>query len=145
MSTRSDIIVKRTDGTYARIYCHFDGYPSHNGRILLDHYNSQKRAESLVKLGDLSILAPKNTKPKGHSFDTKVDGYCVYYGRDRGEKDVAAVIGATLADVWPDADTWTEYAYLWDGAEWLVCPVPGPSSTLRQVPAVLMDEAVTAS
>ena len=59
MSTRSDIIVQRADGKWHRIYCHSDGYLSHNGQILFDHYNSQAKAESLVQLGDLSLLGPE--------------------------------------------------------------------------------------
>jgi len=86
MGTRSDIIVHRADGKWARVYCHWDGYLSHNGRILFDHYTSQKQAEKLVSHGDMSSLAPRCSKPKGHSFDKPVKGFTVYYGRDRGEK-----------------------------------------------------------
>lgn len=113
MSTRSDIIVERTDGTWARIYCHYDGYLEHNGQILHDHYNSQDRAEAVVAPGDMSTLAEHCDKPPGHSFDNKVRGYCVYYGRDRGETDVDAEIGDSLAAVWPGSDTGTEYTYVW--------------------------------
>lgn len=118
MGTRSDIIVHRADGKWHRIYCHWDGYLSHNGRILFDHYTSQKQAEDLVAPGDMSILAPRCTKPKGHTFDNKVDGYCTYYGRDRGETDVAGTIGDSLQEVWPPEDTWTEFTYVWDDGQW---------------------------
>ena len=113
MGTRSDIIVQHSDGTWKRIYCHWDGYLSHNGRIIFKHYNSQKLAEALVRPGDLSSLAPKCNKPAGHSFDNQKEGYSVYYGRDRGENNVAGTIGATMQEVWPKADTWTEFTYVW--------------------------------
>lgn len=113
MSTRSDIIVQRTDGKFARIYCHWDGYLEHNGAILQEHYNSQARAEELVKEGDLSSLQPKCSKPKGHSFDKPVKGFCIYYGRDRGEKNVETKIFDSLAAAWPPEDTWTEFTYVW--------------------------------
>ena len=113
MGTRSDIIVEREDGTWKRIYCHWDGYPSHNGRILYDHYNTQKLAEAVVKPGDMSSLDAKCTKPKGHSYETKVPGYSVYYGRDRGETDVEGTIGDSLSAVWPDSETGTEFTYVW--------------------------------
>lgn len=113
MGTRSDIIVHRADGKWHRVYCHWDGYLSHNGKILFDHYTAQKQVEALVAPGDLSSLAPKCTKPKGHSFDEAVKGYCVYYGRDRGEDDVAGTIGDTLFEVWPEQDAWTEFTYVW--------------------------------
>ena len=113
MGTRSDIIVEHADGHWSRIYCHWDGYLEHNGRILAEHYNTQQKAEALVEHGDLSSLAPDCSKPAGHSYDTPVKGYCVYYGRDRGEDDTEAKTGLTLDSVWPEPDTWTEYTYVW--------------------------------
>ncbi len=47
MGTRSDIIVNRTDGKWARIYCHWDGYIEHKGKILFENYSSQEKAEAL--------------------------------------------------------------------------------------------------
>ncbi len=119
MGTRSDIIVHRADGKWHRIYCHWDGYLSHNGKILFDHYTSQKHVEDLVALGDLSVLGPKIGER--HSFDNrsankKAKDWCCAYGRDRGEKDVGGTIGDTLFGVWPEADTWTEFTYAWADA-----------------------------
>jgi hypothetical protein len=123
MGTRSDIIVLCKDGVWRRIYCHWDGYVRHNGKILFENYNSTKKAEKLIGLGNLSILGPKCTKPKGHSWENKVDGYCVAYFRDRGNEpweDVKAFEAETLEYIWPMPDCWTEYAYVWDGKEWKV-------------------------
>lgn len=120
MGTRSDIIVHRADGKWARIYCHWDGYLEHNGRILFDHYTSQKQAEALVKPGDMSSLAPRCTRPKGHSFDKPVSGFTVYYGRDRGEQNCAAFVADSLAGCWPEAEAWTEFTYVWDDGKWWV-------------------------
>lgn len=39
MATRSYIFVKKGE-SYKGIYCHFNGYPSRVGRILLKNYNS---------------------------------------------------------------------------------------------------------
>jgi hypothetical protein len=120
MGTRSDIIVQRADGKWHRIYVHWDGYLSHNGKILFDHYTSQEQVEKLVALGDLSILgsrtgskhpfeAPSRYLPGGDSlksnpaydaYDKKYHGMCLAYGRDRGEKDVAGTISDSLAEVW---------------------------------------------
>lgn len=38
MGTRSAIVLKREDGKYQGIYCHWDGYPSNNGKILFENY-----------------------------------------------------------------------------------------------------------
>lgn len=130
MSTRSDIIVHQKDGKWKRIYCHFDGYLDHNGRILNDHYNSQKLAEKLVGPGHISFLRPKCDKPSGHSFDHPVNGYTVYYGRDRGEPDSDGTIADSLAGCWPLNDTWTEFTYVWDNGKWYVANPNEGSQTL---------------
>lgn len=120
MGTRSDIIVQQEDGAWKRIYCHWDGYPEHNGRILFEYYNSQALAEALVAPGDLSSLAPDCGKPGGHTFGSPVEGFCVYYARDRGETDAVGFCADSLAAAWPEEGTWTEYTYVWaDGAWWV--------------------------
>jgi hypothetical protein len=40
------------------MYCHYDGYLDHNGRILLEHYNSEEDARALVNNGYASALKP---------------------------------------------------------------------------------------
>ena len=87
MATRSYIGRENADGTITAIYCHWDGYPEHHGPILLNHYNTPEKVDSLIALGNLAILAESTEKPDGHSFNSAIDGYCVAYGRDRGEKD----------------------------------------------------------
>lgn len=114
MGTRSDIIVHRTDGKWARIYCHWDGYLSYNGRILFDHYKDQKKVEKLVELGDLSSL--KENIGRKHSFDNVSKTMCTFYGRDRGEKDVDARVGNSIDEVWPESGSWTEFTYVWASA-----------------------------
>lgn len=118
MSTRSSIATKCNNGKVKIVYCHFDGYLEHVGNMLLNHYNTQEQAEAIVDLGDISCLYESIEKPDGHSFDNKVDGYSVFYGRDRGETGVTAL----------ECDTYEialkknsqEFNYYWDGDKWLV-------------------------
>lgn len=56
MSTNSTIGIRNDDGTSTRIYCHWDGYPSHVGAMLLEHHNSEESARALVAGGDCSSL-----------------------------------------------------------------------------------------
>ena len=51
MGTRSHIIYEEPTGEVLSMYCHYDGYPSHNGRILFDQYNSPEKAKALVEVG----------------------------------------------------------------------------------------------
>ncbi len=142
MGTRSDIIVKRADGTWARVYCHWDGYLEHNGALLAEHYNSQALAEALVENGDMSSLHEKCDKPDGHSYETQVKGYTVYYHRDRGEPwdRTQPKTGESLAAVWPPADTWTEFTYVWDGTAWWVGDPDGKPTELIELAAALKGE-----
>lgn len=87
MSTNSMITIVNKDGTCESIYCHWDGYYSHNGVILDEHYPNESKVRELIKGGSLSILgAQVNPNPDNpHTFDNAQKGVCVYYGRDRGE------------------------------------------------------------
>jgi hypothetical protein len=121
MATRSTVTAKMSDGTYRTIYCHWDGYPKHNGRILLQCYSTQEAIEKLVAPGNISVLAESCDKPAGHSFDKPVKGYTVYYGRDRGEADNEPSSGPDpLSSMLNNGYGRQQYNYLWNGEGWLV-------------------------
>ena len=91
MATRSNIGILNQDGTVDYIYCHFDGYLEHNGKILNEHYNTEGRVRALIELGDLSSLAPEIGEK--HDFDSRTPetrNWCLVYGRDRGEDGTEA-------------------------------------------------------
>ena len=72
MGTRSNIQVEIAPGKTLAIYAHWDGYPSHMGQHLLNHFNTQELAEGIVRRGDMSSI--------GQTIDD-----CVFYKRDREE------------------------------------------------------------
>ena len=72
MATRSLIGIKLDNEIVKTIYCHWDGYPEHNGKLLIDHYNSPATITELMELGDLSTLA-------------ETPAACKAYHRDRNE------------------------------------------------------------
>jgi len=118
MSTRSRIAVKLDDKNIKSIYCHWDGYPSNNGRLLYKHYNSKVLALKLIMLGDLSILDKSPECPEGHSYDNKVDGFTVAYGRDRNEADTNAIDSENInALIKASDECYAEYVYLFDCAK----------------------------
>jgi hypothetical protein len=107
--------MKLKDGSVKSIYCHFDGYLQHNGKMLYDHYNTKEKVEDLLNLGSLSILAEKvHPDPNfEHRFDgQRQDDVCLAYGRDRGETGQEAII--TDEKDFVDAQGWEEYFYLFD-------------------------------
>ena len=72
MATRSLIGMNLDKGITKIIYCHWDGYPEHNGQLLVNNYNSPSAVFDLMELGDLS------------SLDVTLD-QCKAYHRDRNE------------------------------------------------------------
>ena len=131
MSTRSYIGRWNEDGKIDFIYAHWDGYPSNNGRILQDHYKDTEKIKELISLGSLSSLGERihPTNPKRHTFDYEEDengryhaireeDVCLFYGRDRGDDDVAPITKNTVEEVFEEGDGWIEFIYLWDGSSW---------------------------
>ena len=57
MATRSTIALEFADGTVGQVYCHWDGYLAHNGKMLQEHYSDPFKLRDLIDLGDLSTLA----------------------------------------------------------------------------------------
>ena len=101
MATRSTIWLISKDGETAKgIYCHFDGYPSNNGKILLENYNTTEKVKDLIEGGDLSVLS--------NSTDE-----CIYYARDRGED-------LRFYETSDPSEYFGEYNYVFDGEKWTV-------------------------
>lgn len=86
MSTRSMIAKQIAEDEYLAVYCHQDGYLSHNGALLLDCYNTPEKVDALLALGELSHLG-KDMEAAPHEIaDLKgMEGVTVGYCRDRGE------------------------------------------------------------
>lgn len=107
MATRSNIGILNQDGTVSYIYCHFDGYPEHNGSILNKHYTTEGKVRMLMDLGDISVLG-ENIGEK-QDFNNRVKGTCLAYHRDRGEEKNEA---RTCSYVDYTKEYFEEYVYL---------------------------------
>lgn len=122
MGTRSTIGIQNEDGSVTGIYCHWDGYLSHNGRILAENYTDEDRVRELIALGDISSLGAEIGT--AHDFDSIPPGVTNAYGRDRGERDV----DARTAHNWRQfrAENGQEYDYLFTpGKGWEVSTYNG--------------------
>ena len=116
MGTRSRIGVMHGDKCKS-VYCHWDGYLAHNGRMLLEYYDSAK-ANHLVSLGDLSVLAPEIGEK--HDFDSRDhDNWCMFYGRDRGETGTDFVVNQTFEEFLEQCDSGgVEFYYIMQDGQW---------------------------
>jgi hypothetical protein len=112
------------------VYCHWDGYIAHNGKILQEYYDSAT-ANNLVALGDLSSLRP--TIGVEHAFshyDVEMDkdeynklysDMCTFYGRDRGEANTAFKVAHTFAEFLEQCENCgAEYYYIIKDGVWYV-------------------------
>ena len=81
MATRSRIGILHEDGTVDSIYCHSDGYPEYNGKILHGHYRSPAKVKELISLGDISSLGEEleAKDPTNHTFDSREEGVTIPY------------------------------------------------------------------
>ena len=116
MATRSYIGIRNTDDSVDYIYCHYDGYPSHNGSILTQHYDTYNKVKALIELGDLSILGPEiGEKQNFNTPSTHNKSWCLAYGRDRNEPNTSAK-NSRYSELIKDQNV--DYVYVFDGDYW---------------------------
>ena len=80
MATRSTIALEFADGTVQQVYCHWDGYLEHNGKILAEHYMDPFKVRDLINLGgfsslDTSIEATKSTAYTQRGEDLSIEKF----------------------------------------------------------------------
>ena len=144
MATRSTIALEFADGTVQQVYCHWDGYLDHNGKILFENYKDPFKLRDLIDLGDISSLGPNIGEQ--HSFEIpgtygspeyvaeseRRQQITTFYGRDRNETGVGAKTFKDFAD-YKDNHQYEEYEYILrkDG-NWYVSQYGRPYELLKE-------------
>jgi len=130
MGTRSRIGVMHGD-VVKSVYCHWDGYLEHNGRILQEHYDSSK-ANHLVSLGDLSSLGARigeqhpfsphaSAEDKAAYEAAQEQGWCTFYARDRGETGTEWKVAHTFEEFLGQCEgCGAEFYYIMRDGVWYV-------------------------
>ena len=128
MGTRSRIGIEMPDHTVVSVYCHWDGYVSHNGKILVEHYQNREDVEELIDGGSMSSLRTRGTwyhssplRDENGEYICDAAGYLTYendrepqplYHTERGEE---ISIQRTSFDEFVSGDLGgEEYAYMYD-------------------------------
>ena len=130
MATRSMIGIMEDDVCKA-VYCHWDGYVEHNGVILNKYYTDVKKVNSLIALGDLSVLGAelgdkhdfnsRNEYLVDAGIETSVATQCTFYGRDREEKNVDFKTYSNFSEMVSNAKaSGCEFVYIMRDGEWFV-------------------------
>lgn len=135
MSTNSKIAIVKEDGTVEAIWCHWDGYPTHCGRILHKHYTAVKKVRELIAQGNLDSIAPEigekydyptlrenmmngpilgvsSARKKLHEISKR---QCTFYARDINEVDQGAQTFTSVADFLEHGES---YNYLFKDGVW---------------------------
>ena len=112
MATRSLIGIK-LDNIVKTIYCHWDGYPEHNGKLLVENYSTPAAITELMELGDLSTLDITPDKCKAYHRDRN-EPWGMVEARDVEYDNLAAVAddyGADYVYVYNNEFEWECFDY----------------------------------
>jgi hypothetical protein len=117
MATRSNIAYQTAEGKIRSVYCHWDGYPAHNGEMLRRNYNDLDKVRQLIALGSISSLGAEiGEKVDFDDRSTQNENWTLAYSRDRGEE--------LVINEYDDIPSWIadmeEYAYLYTANGWIV-------------------------
>lgn len=126
MGTRSRIGIEMPDHSVVSVYCHWDGYVEHNGKILVEYYQNREDVQELIDGGSMSTLRTRGKwnssalRDENGEWISDAAGYLMYdddrepqplYHSERGE-DVEVL--HTSFDQFVSGDSGEEYAYLFD-------------------------------
>lgn len=140
MGTRSAIGYLQPSGSVRAVYCHWDGYPSHQEPILKKHYNTTSKVKALVKPGFMSSLRTRDTwetygnpvleDENGDYIRDSEGNFCKegdrepqpLYHHERDHfylpADSAPITSSRPLVTWFEERD-CEYLYVWDGSKWI--------------------------
>ena len=103
MSTRSMIAVQDADGACYAVYCHFDGYVSHMGKMLTTYFNSDEKAADLVNEGELRAI----------EISAENEVVLEYFEEDFEKREIEYYDTVVdMLNAFQNSDR--EYLYIWD-------------------------------
>ena len=124
MATRSRIGLQLSDDSIVSVYCHYDGYPAHNGRILCTHYDTIEKVRELIDGGDMSCARTN----AGWNNETLPEVGPLYYSA-RGE-DCPPRHDETMTEFFNNGE---EFGYIYQNGEWFCYDTKTWSDTFAQV------------
>ena len=119
MGTRSRIGIQLKDKSVLSVYCHWDGYPSFNGRVLNEFYNTPEKVANLINGGNISSL---HTNVGWNQETLPETGPQYYTSRGESIDDNEPELNKNQGEYLNTADDCgEEYAYLFTSAGWTCC------------------------
>ena len=130
MGTRSRIGIQLQDESIMSVYCQLDGYPSFNGRVLRDNYDTVEKVKELIDGGNISALHTN----LGWKNETLPEVGPLYY-TSRGES-IRENEPRIDDDITEFLDNGEEYAYIFTRAdEWICYDLHDITAKLTEIPA----------
>jgi len=109
MGTRSRIGIQLKDDSILSVYCHWDGYPSFNGRVLNEFYNTPEKVADLINGGNISSL---HTNAGWNNETLPETGPQYYTSRGESIKDNEPRIDSSLKS-YTNKNMGEEYHYVY--------------------------------
>ncbi len=130
MGTRSRIGKQLADGSILSVYCHYDGYPEFNGRVLRDYFSTNDKVSDLIDGGDMSCTWTN----AGWNNETLEENGPLHY-TSRGESIVnnAPIIHDSMMDFLENGE---EFGYVFANGEWTCYDTKTWSDTYKQQVAI---------
>ena len=117
MGTRSRIGIQLKDDSILSVYCHWDGYPSFNGRVLREFYNTPEKVADLINGGNISSL---HTNVGWNNETLPETGPQYYTSRGESLEDNEPELSKDRGEYLKmSGNSDEEYAYLFADGEWL--------------------------
>ena len=119
------------ENKYRTIYCHNDGYLSHNGKVLSEHYNTPEKVDELLELGDISLLGGSLLPGEPGKAETE-ENATIAYARDVGEKKTEARV--LSSEELLRGNYMQEYVYVYTKeGRWIYCRCGTEKDEFRDV------------
>ena len=109
MGTRSRIGIQLQDNSILSVYCHYDGYPEFNGRVLENHYDTVEKVRNLIDGGNMSCTW---TNAGWNNETLPESGPLHYTARGESIENNAPRLDDSLKS-YTDKDTGEEYHYVY--------------------------------
>jgi hypothetical protein len=98
------IAIQDADGSCYAVYCHFDGYVSHMGDMLVRHFNSDEKAADLVNEGEVRSI----------EISAENEVVLEYFKADFEKREIEYYDTVVdMLNAFQNSDR--EYLYIWDG------------------------------
>ena len=111
------------------VYCHWDGYPSFNGRVLNEFYNTPEKVADLIDGGNISSL---RTNVGWNNETLPETGPQYYTSRGESIKENEPRVDDNIVEYLNDGE---EYAYIFNRFnEWICYDVRDTTAKLTEIP-----------